>query len=229
MKLIIIGWVVFSSFSWSSAEMFLETFEDEDLENWQEVNMQNLDGGTFWNVSDGELQGMNRNPLMSLLIAKDKIWHDYSIQFDVKPLKKHGSSNIIIAVRQQKNWGVLCIVGNLLPGFESRTTCLSGDLNGNFILIKEAPHKFLPLNKWSTLKLSVHGDLVTFWINGKQILDTMVLEPVDGFPDFVSGSAGFGLTNCDAKFDNIRIGEFGNLSVLPRAKLPAIWGILKQF
>ena len=229
MKLVIIGWVVFFFLFSSWAEMLLETFDDENFVNWQEVNVQNLDGIAVWNVIDGELQGINRNPLMSLLIAKDKIWHDYSIEFDVKPLKKHGFSNIIIAVRMQKNWGVLCIVGSLLPGRESSATCLSGDLNGNFILLKQARHKFLQLNKWSTLKLSVNGNVPTFWINGKQVLDPMVLEPVDGFPDYVRGSAGLGITSCDAKFDNISIGELGNLSVLPQAKLATTWGSLKQF
>lgn len=228
MKLVITGWLIFLVLFPSQAEVFVETFNDKNLMDWQEVNMQDI-GLAIWDVIDGELHGINRNPLMSLLVIKDKIWHDYSVEFEVNPLKKHGFSNIIIAVRMQKNWGVLCIIGNVVPGDASSVACLSGDINGNFILLGQKPHKFLRLNQWSTLKLSVNGNVPTFYINGKEVLDPMVLEPVDGFPEFIKGSAGFGLTACEAKFDNISIRELNNLSVMLGAKLTTTWGNLKRF
>ena len=91
------------------------------------------------------------------------------------------------------------------------------------------------------MKLSVSGNILTLWVNGKQILGVMEIpEPIvvpgllEEFPEFLTGGAGFGLTNYTARFDNITIiGEGipdkGGLSVEPRAKLATMWASLKQF
>lgn len=97
------------------------------------------------------------------------------------------------------------------------------------------------LNKWSTLKLSVHRNIIIFWINGKQVFKTpdlpwgKVFQRVDPeFPDFLTGGVGFGLTNYKARFDNITITgvgipDKGTLSAMPRTRLATIWGSLKEF
>ena len=56
----------------------------------------------------------------------------------------------------------------------------------------------------------------------------------DGFPDFLTGGVGFGLSNYTARFDNITvtgdsIPNSGGFAVTPQGKLATMWGQLKQF
>ena len=68
------------------AGTFLETFDDKDLENWQEpVQLNNVPGS--WEVVDDELHAVSRETFLRLLTTGDDTWEDYTVEFDVKPLK----------------------------------------------------------------------------------------------------------------------------------------------
>ena len=242
MKLLLTGSVIFfCSFS-AWAGTFLETFDEANMNEWQELIMLDAEPGS-WEVLDGELQAISRGGLTRLLITGDKTWKDYTITVDIKPLKKHGPGNIAIAARVMENWGVWCVIGNL-PILEpdSRAICQYGNFHDdNSRLLKSKLIPFLKLNKWSTMKLSIAGNTLTLWVNGKQILGFMEIpEPIvvpgliEELPEFLTGGAGFGLTNYTARFDNVTItGEGipdkGGLSVVPRAKLAITWASLKRF
>lgn len=242
MKSLLVGSVIFLCTFSAWADTFLETFDAVDIEGWQELIMLNAEPGS-WEVLDGELQAISRGGLTRLLVTGNETWKDYTITVDIKPLKKHGPGNIAIAARVMENWVVWCVIGNL-PILEpdSRAICQCGNFHDEKSrLLKSKRSPFLKLNKWSTMKLSVSGNILTLWVNGKQILGVMEIpEPIVGpglleeFPEFLTGGAGFGLTNYTARFDNITIiGEGipdkGGLSVEPRAKLATMWASLKQF
>ncbi len=242
MKSLLVGSVIFLCTFSAWADTFLETFDAVDIEGWQELIMLDAEPGS-WEVLDGELQAISRGGLTRLLVTGNETWKDYTITVDIKPLKKHGPGNIAIAARVMENWVVWCVIGNL-PILEpdSRAICQCGNFHDEKSrLLKSKRSPFLKLNKWSTMKLSVSGNILTLWVNGKQILGVMEIpEPIvapgllEEFPEFLTGGAGFGLTNYTARFDNITIiGEGipdkGGLSVEPRAKLTTMWASLKQF
>jgi len=224
---VVTGIFLFTFSGW--ANVFLETFVDENLEDWREITMQDLDVAASWKVTNGQLRGINLNGLIRLLVTKNEMWRDYSVKFEVKPLEKRNNGNIMIAVRIQKNYGVICMVGDLFfPELGSNARCLMGNFHGDFRMLKQAPHKLLHNNKWSTLQLSINGNMLTFWVNGKQVLEPMVLEPEDGFSNLARGGAGLGLANYIARFDNFMITPNPN-SVIPRMKLTTSWARLKRF
>lgn len=230
--IIIIGIFFFSPSGWTG--VILETFGDENLDDWQEVTHQNLKVNASWEVIDGELHGFNHHPLIRLLTTKDETWQDYSIEFEVKPLIKVGAGSILIVARMRGNQGVMCMVGDMFfPERGSQATCMYADLQQSaFQIHKQIPHKFLPLNRWSTLKLNVNGDMLTFWINNKQILEPIVLdlEPNEDFAGFAMGRAGLGIENYTARFDNVRIaGNDIPFSVTPKMKVATTWARLKAF
>ncbi len=238
--------LLLSSFS-VGAGTFIETFDDGDLEDWQELNRHDAVLGS-WEIIDGELQGINPEAA-GFLITGDETWQDYSIEVDVKPLEKRGPGFIGIAARVKGTWAVWCrITDLLLHDPEPKVTCSSKDLHKNTgKLLYLGPHPFLRLNKWSTLKLSVNGDRFIFSINGKKIVEPgkefiliqdgqefriktwdLSRHPTD------TGGAGFGLSNYTARFDNITItGDSipnrGGLSVKPTGKLATTWGSLRRF
>ena len=223
--------VFFLSFS-ASAGTFVETFDDKDLQDWQALTMVNLDAAqAAWEVLDGELQGISQTSLVSLLTIGNKTWKDYSVEFDVKPMKKHGPGSIAIAGRKKKTWIITCMIGDMeFPEPESKATCFSGDFHDNrYVVLNREAASLLRLETWAHLKLSVHGTIFTFWINGKQIL-----EARDQQANFLTGGIGFGLANYTARFDNIiitgdTIPNKGRLAVTPQGKLATAWGDLKRF
>ena len=243
MKSLLTGSVIFLCTFSAWAGTFLETFDAADMDEWQELIMLDVEPGS-WEVLDGELQAISHGGLTRLLVTGDETWKDYTITVDIKPLKQHGPGNIAIAARVMENWAVWCVIGNL-PILEpdSRAICYYGNFHDddNLRLLKSKRSPFLKLNKWSTMKLRVSGNMLTLSVNGKQILGIMEIpEPIvipgllEEFPEFLTGGAGFGLTNYTARFDNItitgeNIPDKGGLLVEPRAKLATTWASLKRF
>lgn len=242
MKPVIIAMGVFFLTCSAWAGTFVETFDGKDVDGWQEIVWRDNTPGS-WNNIDGELQAVNDDGVLRLLATGDKTWRNYTVEFDVKPLKKHGSGGIVIANRIRGTSMLWCMIGDaLLPVPEARATCYGGNWHGDrHLFIGSERGRLLKLNKWSTLKLSVQGDNLTLWINGEMPLPPMELPDIEKVPalikeltDFSVGGAGFGVSGYTAHFDNITItGEGipdkGGLSVLPRAKLATTWGKLKQF
>lgn len=241
----IVTLLYFLSFS-ASAGTFVETFSDDDLEAWKELVHLNKAPGS-WEVINNELHAVSRETFRRLLITGNNTWENYTIEFDVKPLTKHGVGTIVIAARVSGTWVVSCniddrveiIDGKAVPG--TRISCDYGDWRGiEFISLHRAAHPLLRLDKWARLKLSVQGNIVTFWIDGKQVMEPTKLlilaevQAFDGFPDFLTGGVGFGLSNYTARFDNITvtgdtIPNSGGFAVTSQGKLATTWGNLKQF
>lgn len=239
--------LLFLSFS-ASAGTFLETFDGKKLEGWQELWGDK--GPAVWEVVDDQLRAESREAYTHLLITGDSTWEDYTFELDVKPLKKHGIGGISIAVRVKETWLVRCsifdpviIVGDKPAIHEARMGCFAGSLRPGprpMAQLVFQPYPLLKLNRWAHLKLSVEGNIFTFWINGEQVMEPTELlifrqiEVFNDFPDFRTGGVGFGLWNYTALFDNITvtgdsIPNNGGFAVTPQGKLAATWGELKRF
>ena len=228
------------------AGTFLETFDGKDLDGWQQIWA--IKGPAVWEIDDGELHADSREAYIHLLTTGDSTWEDYTMELDVKPLKKHGIGGITIAVRVKGTWLVYCSIsdpviirGDDPPVQERRIGCLAGGLHvpPRAILFTEL-HPLLRLNRWAHLKLSVEGDMFAFWLNGEQIMAPTQLqifrqiEVFADFPDFQTGGVGFGLWNYTAVFDNITVTgdsvpNSGDFDVTPQGKLATTWGQLKQY
>lgn len=229
---------------------FLETFDDPDLATWQEL-VQKDEAPGLWEVADGELEAVSRETFIRLLTigtTKDEAWEDYTLEFDVKPLKKHGIGGITIAVRVHGTWTIFCnvhdpvvIINDDPPIQKPRAACVAGDLHGHiFAHLHDEPHPLLRLNRWSHLKLEIAGKTLSFWVNGEQVMPPTELvvfrqiAPFHNFPDFERGGVGFGLANYTARFDNIKVtGDSvpngGSFAVTQVGKLSSVWAALKTF
>ena len=244
MKSPIIGLSIFFLTFSAFAGTFVETFENGNLEEWRELIWLDIDiGEASWEITDGELQMDVPLGITRLLTMGDERWRDYVIKFDVKPIEKHGFGSIAVAARVRGPWAVWCMIGDqiqiadngILQERESRVTCLGGNfhIKDQIQTLASTPSPFLKLNKWSTLKLSVEKDVLTFWINDKHILGPVVLELQDGLSSLLTGGVGLGLAGYAAHFDNISIAgdtvlDNGGFSVKPGMKLTTAWGKLKR-
>ena len=237
----------------ATAGTLIETFDGKDMEEWRELVQLNNPPG-LWEIVNGELEVVNREPSLHFFTTGNETWEDYTVEFDVKPIKKHGIGGIAIAARVKASWLVYCairdivvLMGDKPAVHETQIDCLSGDLhNVEFELLYAEPHPLLRLNKWAHLKLSVNGENFSFWIDDKKIAETgdafvVIVEDreiklkVGKLTDrFGKGGPGFGLSNYTARFDNITITgddvpNKGGLSIKPKEKLATTWGDLKRF
>ena len=233
------------------AGTFLETFNDGDLEGWRELSPLNEVAGS-WDVINDELHAVNHEGFPHLLTMGDDTWEDYTLEFEVKPLKKHGRGAIAIAARVKGSLLFYCsfsdpvIFGNNDPLIGPFLSCMKGDFHdAEFTVLYFEPHPLLRLNKWSRLKLSVKGTNFIFSLNGKEIAETgddfalmhngqKIKTKAGKLTGFLTGGVGFGLANYTALFDNITvtgdsIPNSGRLAVTPQGKLAATWGTLKRF
>jgi hypothetical protein len=233
------------------AGTFLETFDDRDLEGWQElVQLNNAPGS--WEIVDNELHAVSHEGFLRLLTTGDDTWKDYTLEFDVKPLKKHGKGAIAIAARVKGSVLFHCSFADPVvleddnPLLGSFLSCMIGDLQDvEFVALYFESHPLLKLNKWSHLKLSVKEKHFIFSLNGKKIAETgddfavmhkgqKIETKVGKLTGFLTGGVVFGLANYTALFDNIivtgdSIPNSGGFAVTPGGKLATLWGILKQF
>ena len=157
----------------TSAGTFIETFSDDDLEEWKELVHLNKAPGS-WEIINNELHAVSRETFNRLLTTGDNTWENYTIEFNVKPLKKHGIGTIVVAARVNGTWGIFCSINDRIVDGDAgtRISCNYGDWHGvEFIELHTTPHPLLRLNKWAHLKLSVQGEVVTFWIDEKQVME----------------------------------------------------------
>ena len=233
------------------AGTFLETFDEGDLEGWQELVQLNEAAGS-WNVINDELHAVSHAGFPHLLTTGDDTWEDYTLEFEVKPLKKHGRGAIAIAARVKGSLLFYCsfadsvILGNDNPLLGSFFSCMKGDFHdAEFTILYFESYPLLRLNKWSRLKLSVKGTNFIFSLNGKKIAETgddfalmhngqKIKTKAGKLTSFLTGGVGFGLANYAAIFDNISvtgdsIPNNGGFAVTPGRKLATTWGGLKRF
>ena len=71
----------------AAAGTFLETFDNKELEGWQELVQLNK-VPALWEIVNGELEVVNREPSLYFLTTGDKTWEDYTVEFDVKTAQK---------------------------------------------------------------------------------------------------------------------------------------------
>ena len=248
MKILIIVTISFLSPLSVFAGTFLDTFEDGNLDGWQELVPWDREPGV-WEIVDGGLHGAVHDGYTRLFTTGDDTWTDYTVEFDVRPLKKHGRPTISIVARVMEKWFMRCRItdpvvvlhnGANVPG-RGWVLCSAGNLErekADLLFFKR--HPLLKLNRWVHFKLSVEGNIFTFWINGELVMEPTELrivrnrEGFEDFPDFQTGGAGIGLSNYTARFDNFTvtgdsIPDSGAFAVTPQAKLATTWGNLKRF
>lgn len=230
----LIGLLFFLPFS-AFAGTFVETFDDANLDEWQEIVLLDFDPvPDTWEIIDGELQGMLRGNLPRLLTIGDEKWRNYTVEVDVFPLEKHGPGNIGIAARIQGIVGIISLIGDYPfpfgPDAGPTTTCFGGNFHDNiFRLFSSGVSPLLELGTWSAMKFEANEDIFTLWLNGEK-----VLTGKDETFTFLEGRVGLGVANYTVRFDNLVISgggvpNKGRLSVTSRGKLATAWGDLKRF
>ena len=109
---IVIGCALFLGTLSASAGTFFETFDNFNLQDWNEVTERNFPVGK-WRVANGALQAESKDDAIQMLVIKDAAWHDYEVEIDVMPLAKHGRGHIVLAARVNQTYAIVFAIGNI--------------------------------------------------------------------------------------------------------------------
>ena len=95
-----------------SAGTFLETFDNFNLKDWEEVTEGNTPAGE-WRGVNGVLHAESKDNAIRMLVIKDAAWHDYEVELDVMPLNRHGRGHIVLAARVNQTYAIVFAIGNI--------------------------------------------------------------------------------------------------------------------
>jgi len=209
------------------AGTFRDDFEDGDLKGWRQ-QYPFAPEPTFWKIVDGELEGTYLNPASTTeLHIGEENWKDYTIEFEMKLLKKFGPGGFCVDARYKNpEWTHFWSVG--IGDYPGTWAIIAQRFPGN--VMTQKPFDPLELDKWYHIKLEVKGENFTFWVNGK-----IALEQQD---DVVKeGAVGIGLGNYTGRFDNVEISgpdipdvtppTWRASPVQPGGKKAMTWGAIK--
>ena len=110
--ILIIGGILLFQTLPVSAGTFLETFDNFNLKDWEEVNERNAPAGE-WRSINGELHAESKDNAIRMLVIKNAAAHDYEVALDVMPLAKHGRGHIVLAARVNQTYAVVFAIGNI--------------------------------------------------------------------------------------------------------------------
>ena len=95
-----------------SAGTFVETFDNFNLKDWEEVTEGNTPAGE-WRGVNGVLHAESKDNAIRMLVIKDAAWHDYEVELDVMPLNRHGRGHIVLAARVNQTYAIVFAIGNI--------------------------------------------------------------------------------------------------------------------
>ncbi len=212
MKLIVIVSAILLLTLPAWAGTFLVDFNNGNLDEWQEFLMPGVKLGS-WEIIDSELHAVSNGQSTRLLAIGDEAWSDYTFEFDVKPLKQQGRSNIAIAARINGDWVVWCMIGDLppFPDNISRALCVAGNFRALKTLYSFGSEHHLPMNlkQWSKLKLEVEGNTLNLWINEKKVIGPIRLPNRETFQQLDAAEKRHQVEHHGADPENFEAMQFG--------------------
>jgi hypothetical protein len=158
-------------------------FDGKDLNGWQP------NGAEKWTIEDGAILGESTTGKYGYLTTV-KTYKDFTLRLKFKPLA-NGNSGVFIRSRIT---GIDPEHGPDIEGMQVEVDPSVGKHTGGLYesggrgwVIQPTPEgeQALKPGEWNDLKVSAHGDHITTWLNGVQIVDYH--DPTPKFTDGVIG------------------------------------------
>jgi hypothetical protein len=146
-----------------SAQKSIRLFNGKDLTGWT------IHGTEKWYVEDGNLICESGPDKKYGYLSTAKNYKNFILKLDFKQ-EANGNSGVFIRSG---------IDGTKISGWQVEVAPLNHNTGGIYEsygrgwLIKPAPEneKNLKVGKWNSLKIKVEGDVVTTWLNGRQMVN----------------------------------------------------------
>ena len=239
-----------------SAGTWKDNFEDGNFDGWETYKLDwpaavLVPGAGNWRVEDGIIIGGDDNRFIFHILSMGEMWwKDYTVEVSVKlskELRNCGQwTSVVLGVRGQKPLPqmsyLLAIqyfgdnVKKQIPVEGGKMAATPVEVAGGIIGNAQpaaATHQFpkalfkTEADRWYRLKVTVEGNLVRCFVDGKQVSEFQSNV-------YSSGIVGIAVAGVVAMFDDFAVtgpeipdGGSG-FAVNPQAKLATTWGRIKQ-
>jgi pectate lyase len=174
-------------------ELYSDDFEDGDLTKPSWIDADPELGG-MWTLADGDGgKVLTQAAAVSdwvIAVSGDYRWTDQVVEARVKITSEPGKAGIFARVRDTRNYYFLYLDGGSNIVLRKRVDNSSSDIQK--VEIETTA------DTWYTLKLSVIGDTLEGYVDGKMLVsgsDTGV----------ATGGVGMGTADCTAQFDDVTV------------------------
>src|SRR5215469_18951145 len=166
-----------------SKNPWVSLFDGKDLKGWQP------NGTEKWTVEEGAILGESTTGKYGYLTTV-KTYKDFTLRLHFKPLA-NGNSGVfirsrIIGIDPEHGPDIEGMQVEVDPSVGKHTGGLY-ESGGRGWVIQTTPEgeQALKPGEWNDLRISAHGDHITTWLNGVQIVDYH--DPAPKFTDGVIG------------------------------------------
>jgi hypothetical protein len=177
MKKLILSMLAVSALHYtSSAQKAVSLFDGKTTTGWHAYNKQ---GAGPWSVVDGALTLDPKAADQADLIT-DGEYENYELQIEWK-IAEGGNSGIIFGVHEDPSFDATYVSGiemQVLDNEKAEDNKKANHLAGSLYDMKAAPADAAkPAGQWNKVKILKDKGHLTFWLNGKEVINVQMDSP----------------------------------------------------
>lgn len=175
MKKLFLIIMVFFAINFSLSAQTVSLFDGKTTDGWHSYLKT---GPGAWKVVDGTLQLDPKAEGQGDLLT-DKEYENYELSLAWK-IAEGGNSGIIIGVHEDPSFGATYLTGiemQILDDVKADDNKKANHLAGSLYDMEAPAHAAKPAGEWNKVKIRKLNGHLTFWLNGKQVIDTQIGSP----------------------------------------------------
>lgn len=153
----------------------VKLFDGKTTDGWHAYLQK---GPGAWSVVDGALQLNPKAPDQGDLIT-DKEYENFELSLEWK-ISKGGNSGIIFGVHESPAYGATYLTGmemQVLDDKNAEDNKQANHLAGSLYDMKAPAYPAKPYGEWNKVIIKKLNGHLTFWLNGKKVIDTQIGSP----------------------------------------------------
>ncbi len=175
MKKIILSIFAFTALYYSSSAQTKSLFDGKTTTGWHAYLKT---GPGAWSVVDGALQ-LNPKAEGQGDLLSDNEYENYELSLEWK-IAEGGNSGVILSVHEAPELKETYLTGiemQVLDDKGAEDNKLATHLAGALYDMKAPAHPAKPAGEWNKVKIRKQNGHLTFWLNGKQVIDVQIGSP----------------------------------------------------
>lgn len=175
MKKILLSLLAFATLHFSTSAQTTKLFDGKTTNGWHSYLKT---GPGAWKVVDGTLQLDPKAPDQGDLVT-DKEYENYELSLEWK-IAEGGNSGIIFGVHEDPSFKATYLTGiemQILDDAKAEDNKLATHRAGALYDMRAPAYPAKPAGEWNKVTIRKDNGHLTFWLNGKQVIDTQIGSP----------------------------------------------------
>jgi hypothetical protein len=175
MKKAILCTLAFAAIGYSLKAQTVSLFDGKTTTGWHSYLKT---GPGAWSVVDGTLQLDPKAPGQGDLVT-DKEYENYELSLEWK-IAEGGNSGIIFGVHEDPAFEATYLTGiemQILDDQKAEDNKKANHLAGSLYDMAAPAYPAKPAGEWNKIKIRKQNGHLTFWMNGKVVVDTQIGSP----------------------------------------------------